>query len=177
MARQDDSHLSFVETLNSDDVSIHCQVVLPFRVHHSALWILRRPAGFLRALMRSRYLELSPFGISLSPAIQPEKVRFRLDKRNRTWLLGAVIFLIALMGGYFLFQTIKSNNIIAGLQVPPCSDVYVAPLIRDRSVRRATSSAPTAILIAATMLHLMRVALSSSSGSPLWITLMVSACW
>ena len=65
---------------------------------------------------------------------QPEGTKFRLDRRTRTRLLLAAVFLIVPTAGYFLFETIRTNNIIAGLQVPPCSEVYVAPLIRDRRI-------------------------------------------
>ena len=72
---------------------------------------------------------------------QPEGTKFRLDRRTRTRLLLAAVFLIVAMAGYFLVAavqannaTIRANEIIAGLQVPPCSEVYVAPLIRDRRV-------------------------------------------
>ncbi|MCH7589166.1 MAG: hypothetical protein IIC78_14200 [Chloroflexi bacterium] len=56
-----------------------------------------------------------------APNILPEKLRSKL-RSNRTWLLAAAVFLIVLSAGYFLFATIKVNNIIAGLQVPPCSE-------------------------------------------------------
>ncbi len=65
---------------------------------------------------------------------QPEEAEFRLDRRTRTRLRLAAVFLIVPIYGYYLFATIKANNIIAGLQVPPCSEVYIAPLIRDRRV-------------------------------------------
>lgn len=65
---------------------------------------------------------------------QPEGTEFKLDRRTRTRLLRAAVFLIVPMAGYFLSETIRTNNIIAGLQVPPCSEVYIAPLIRDRRI-------------------------------------------
>ena len=56
-----------------------------------------------------------------APNILPEKLWSKL-RSNRTWLLAGAVILIVLVAGYFLFATIKVNNIIAGLQVPPCSE-------------------------------------------------------
>lgn len=81
-------------------------------------------------------------GVLVSALRQPEELvlRLTLDRRTRTWLLLAAVILIALMAGYFVFkaikannETIRANNIISWLQVPPCSEVYVAHY-RDRRV-------------------------------------------
>ena len=72
---------------------------------------------------------------------QPEDAGFRLDRRTRTWLLSAAVILIVLMAGCFVFETneknnatIRRNNIIAGLQVPACSEEFEAPLSGDPRV-------------------------------------------
>ena len=70
------------------------------------------------------------------------ELRLALDRRTRTWLRLAAVILIVPMAGYFVFETIEENNntttrrnnAIAGLQVPSCSEVFVAPMIKDRGV-------------------------------------------